>query len=154
MPNIANNNETLTQYAERMMSLGYTPDEIKIMMREEGIIFPNISSILSNFIAESEHSIEVIARLADMEPSTIYRILKQKRNPTRNTILSIAIALELSLKEAQILLKSGNCATLSASRDRDLVIMNSIIHKDDFDTVNEILKRNHMELILSSKKKI
>ena len=40
---------------------------------------------------------------------------------------------------ADVLLKSGNCAALSASRPRDLIIMDGIINKKYFDDINNVL---------------
>ena len=65
--------------------------------------------------------------------------MSKKRNPSRNALLRIAMGMELSLEETQVLLKSGNCAALSASRERDLEIMNGIIKKKYYDEVNDAL---------------
>ena len=73
--------------------------------------------------------------------------MSKKRNPSRNALLRIAMGMELSLEETQVLLKSGNCAALSASRERDLEIMNGIINKKYYDEVNAaLIKKNLPDL--------
>ena len=73
--------------------------------------------------------------------------MNKQRNPGRNVILRIAVALALSFEETQVLLKSGNCSLLSASRDRDLVIMEGIAQEKDYESINEeLIARNMIDL--------
>ena len=82
--------------------------------------------------------------MSDINPSTIYRIMSKSRNPSRNAVIRIASALALNIQETQVLLKSGNCSLLSASRDRDLIIMEGIAQERDYESINEALKEKSM----------
>ena len=115
-----------TTYAAGLIARGYTPDEVAEIMKREKIIFPTISSVLNEMMGAKGLNMEDVAGRADIDPATIYRFMSKKRNPSRNALIRIAMGMELSLEETQILLKSGNCAALSASRERDLEIMNRI----------------------------
>jgi len=131
--------ESPTVYAANLITKGYTPDEVREIMKHEKIVFPTISSVLNEMIGAKGLTVEIVAGRADIDPATIYRFMSKKRNPSRNALLRIAMGMELSLEETQVLLKSGNCAALSASRERDLEIMNGIIKKKYYDEVNDSL---------------
>ncbi len=133
-----------TTYAAGLIARGYTPDEVAEIMRREKIIFPTISSVLNEMMGAKGLNMEDVAGRADIDPATIYRFMSKKRNPSRNALIRIAMGMELSLEETQILLKSGNCAALSASRERDLEIMNGIIKKKYYIDVNEALKKKNL----------
>ena len=132
---------TPTEYAVALLARGCSPDEVRERMRQERIVFPSISGVLIEMMEKRGKSVEVVAGLADVEPTTIYRIIKKERNPSRNILFRLALAMELTFAETQVLLKSGNCASLSASRPRDLVIMDGIIHNRDFVEVNVELEK-------------
>lgn len=133
-----------TTYAAGLIARGYTPDEVAEIMKREKIIFPTISSVLNEMMGAKGLNMEDVAGRADIDPATIYRFMSKKRNPSRNALIRIAMGMELSLEETQILLKSGNCAALSASRERDLEIMNGIIKKKYYIDVNEALKKKNL----------
>ena len=113
-------------------------------MKEEKFFFPTISDVLNELLGEKNLSVETVAALSDVNPVTIYRIMNKQRNPSRNVILRIAMAMELSIEETQVLLKSGNCSLLSASRERDLIIMEGIINGKYYDVVNDTLTSKNM----------
>lgn len=134
------NNMTPTEYATHLISKGYTMEEVVQIMRKDGFLFPNVSAVLNEMLGKKEMSVEVLAGLAGMNPTTVYRILNRKRNPSRNGLIRLAMAMGLSLNETQILIKSGNCAPLSGTKIRDLIIMDGIMNHKDYDTVNESLR--------------
>lgn len=136
-----------TAYAADLIAKGYAPDEVKEIMKHEKIVFPTISGVLNEMIGAKNLTVEIVAGRADIDPATVYRFMNGKRNPSRNALLRIAMGMGLSLEETQVLLKSGNCAALSASRERDLEIMNGIIKKKDYDEVNvALIKKNLPDL--------
>ena len=146
MPDIddCQKNITPTEMAAQYFKKGYTPEEVMRLMQSRKIFFPTISEVLNEFMGREKMSVERLSDLSDVKPATIYRIMKKERNPTRNTILRMALSLALNFGETQALLKSGNCALLSASRERDLVIMNGIENSMDYESVNEELVSRNM----------
>lgn len=139
--------ESPTSYAAGLIAKGYSPDEVKNIMKREKITFPTISGVLNEMIGAKNLTVEIVAGRADIDPTTIYRFMKRTRNPSRNALLRIAMGMELSLEETQVLLKSGNCAALSASRERDLVIMDGIIQKKYYDEVNDALIQKNLPIL-------
>ncbi len=142
--NTKNLSNSPTVYATRLIAKGYTTDEVMKIMKREKINFPTISGVLNEMIGAKNLTVEIVAGRADIDPTTIYRFMNKKRNPSRNALLRIAMGMELSLEETQVLLKSGNCAALSGSRERDIEIMNGIINKKDYDEVNAALLRKKL----------
>lgn len=136
--------ETLTVYAARLLAEGLSPDQVMKKMEQEGLNFPQVSTVLLEMLGKYDASVEYLADLTDSDPATLYRILNKQRNPGRNLLLRIALALGLSLDDTQILLKSANRATLSPVRERDIFIMDSIIKGDYYEELNETLTKNGM----------
>ena len=132
-------NETPTEIAAKYFEQGYTPEQVAEMMKSEKIYFPTIAGVLNELLGKRNKTVDALAELSGMNPATIYRFMNNERNPSRNALLRIAITLELSISETQVLLKSGNCASLSASRERDLIIMDGIVNKKYFDDINQAL---------------
>ena len=138
-----NNKETPTIFAERLISEGVPPDEVLKMMQKESYKFASISEVLNGFLGKKNMSVEVLAGLADLNPASIYKIINGQRNPGRNALLRIAISLALNIDETQSLLKNGNCAALSGTRPRDVIIMHGIKNEQYLDEINETLKNKN-----------
>ena len=135
---------TPTEFAAYYFEKGYTPEQVRELMSKKKLLFPTISEVLNEFMGREDVSVDKLSILSDIKKSTIYRIMRRERNPTRNTILRMAIALALNFEETQVLLKSGNCSLLSASRDGDLVIMNGISQSMDCEAINNELAARDM----------
>ena len=135
---------TPTEFAAYYFEKGYTPEQVRELMSKKKLLFPTISEVLNEFMGREDVSVDKLSILSDIKKSTIYRIMRRERNPTRNTILRMAIALALNFEETQVLLKSSNCSLLSASRDRDLVIMNGISQSMDCEAINNELAARDM----------
>lgn len=103
---------------------------------------PSLASCLNEMIGRKGYSTAITADMADINPASLHKIMTKKMAPSRNVLLRIAFALEMDFEETQVLLKSGNCATLSANRKRDLYIIQGIENKTPYDEVNEILRKN------------
>lgn len=136
--------KTPTEMAAYYFEKGYSPEEVKEIMQKRKIIFPTIADVMNEFMGKKGMSVETISDMSDINPSTIYRIMSKSRNPSRNAVIRIASALALNIQETQVLLKSGNCSLLSASRDRDLIIMEGIAQERDYESINEALKEKSM----------
>ena len=137
MGSFTNNNCLNTIAVVDMMKQGYSIEEITKKVK-----FPSLSSCLNEMMGRRDISVQVTAGMADINPATLHKIISKKMVPSRNVLLRIAFALEMSFEETQVLLKSGNCAALSGNRQRDLDIINGIVNKETFDEVNEALKKH------------
>ena len=139
--------ESPTIFAAKLILEGHTPDEVKHIMESRKMSYPTVSNVLDEFMSKKKLSVDALADMSGIDASGIRRIMNGQRNPSRNILLRIAMALSLSVEETQVLLKSGNCAPLSAARERDLIIMDAIIHGKKYDSVNELLMSKQMPVL-------
>lgn len=105
---------------------------------------PSLASCLNEMMGRKGYSTAITADMADINPASLHKIMTKKMAPSRNVLLRIAFALEMDFEETQVLLKSGNCAALSANRKRDLYIIQGIENKTPFDEVNEMLQKHDL----------
>lgn len=94
------------------------------------------------FLTKSSKSVEAIAGLADLNKSSLYRILNGETSPQRNVLLRLSRILGMDLTETQQLLKLGGHATLSGSNSRDIVIISGILKEQDIMDISDMLSRN------------
>ncbi len=130
---------TPTEYAAELIQREFTSDEVAEILKQQKIVYPSINEALLSFSGKKNMSYEALADFSGINKATIYKIANRKLNPGRNVLLRIAFALHLSLAETQVLLKAGQKAQLSASKSRDLIIMDGIIHEKFVDDVNKEL---------------
>lgn len=90
---------------------------------------PSLSQCLNEFIGKRDISVQALADLSGINRATIFKILSGKLEPSFNTLIRLAFVLELDFEQAQFLLKCGNCHALSASRNRDLIIIEGLVHR-------------------------
>lgn len=136
-----------TTFAAKLILEGHSPDEVKRIMESRKMSYPAVSNVLDEFMSRKNLSADALADMSGIDSSGIHRIMNGQRNPSRNILIRIAMALSLSVEETQVLLKSGNCAPLSAARERDLIIMDAIIHGKNYDGVNDLLVSKQMPVL-------
>ena len=64
MPNTSNPNTppaSSTAYAADLIARGYTPDEVRDIMKHEKIVFPTISGVLNELIGSRNLTVEIVA---------------------------------------------------------------------------------------------
>lgn len=146
--------KTPTEIAAYYFEKGHSVEELNELMNKRKITYPTISQVMNEFMGKKNLSVETIADMADVNPATIYKIMSGDRNPKRNVIIRIAIAMVLTIHETNALLKSANCSLLSAARERDLIIMEGIAQEKDYETINETIKarREYYESIKDEEK--
>lgn len=103
---------------------------------------PSLAGCLNEFLGKRRMNTDAMAELAGMNRASAYKILNGEMKPSRNVLLRIALVLELSFEETQVLLKCGERASLSASRPRDLLLMDGVINRRSIDDVNLQLQQN------------
>lgn len=117
----------------------------------EEVNLPSLGAYIFEFICKTNCSVEVIAGFADLNKTSLYRILNGEINPHRNVLLRLSRVLNMNIDETQQLLKCGNVALLSGRRPRDVVIMDGIIHNNDIADINENLEKHKMPDLFSKK---
>lgn len=101
-----------------------------------------VGDFLYPYLTKTSKSVEVVAGLADLNKSSLYRILNGETSPQRNVLLRLSRILEMNLTDTQSLLKLGGHATLSGSNPRDIVIISGILKEQDIADISEALSRN------------
>lgn len=101
-----------------------------------------VGDYLYSFLSNTSKSVEAVAGLADLNKSSLYRILNAETNPQRNVLLRLSRILEMNLTETQTLLKLGGHATLSGSSPRDIVIISGILKEQDIIDISTVLSEN------------
>ena len=137
MPDYEWDADMTTKTVVEMIDSGYPIDELS-----KHANLPSLAGFLNEMMGRKNYSVEMTAGFAGLNPATIHKILTQKIAPSRNALLRLALALELSFDETQTLLKSGSCAALSGSRRRDLYIIKGLREHMSFVDVNGLLAEN------------
>ena len=101
---------------------------------------------LRNLLAETEMSIaQITARSA--KGDYVYQIFRGIKNPSRDVLLCIALALGLDLPKTEHLLRIARMPSLDARNRRDSVIMFAIDHTLSVADTNDILYRFELECL-------
>lgn len=101
---------------------------------------PSVNELINCALAKRDISISAVAELAGINRSSLYKILDGSVQPQRNTLLRLALTLELDYEKTQQLLKAGNVSQLSSERLRDRVIMAGLLNRDPLDEISNILE--------------
>ena len=112
--------ELLTQYAY------YCNDE-------------SLNSYLNKLLISKNTTKSKIYTKTQMGRTFLYQIFSGKRNPSRNKLLQIAIALQCSLLETQNLLCLSKHSILNFRNKHDIIIAYGLYRKYDAFTINETL---------------
>lgn len=110
---------------------------------------PKISftSLMDDYIQESSKSKSKVIEDAQIERTYGYQILNGTRRPSRNKVLSLAIALDLDFDQITRLLALCDHGNLYAKVPRDALIIFGISHHFSLIDINELLAKHGFELL-------
>lgn len=100
---------------------------------------------ISQLCREKGISKSRLAKRACLSEVYLHQILSGRRTPSRNRLLCLCFALELTLEETQQLLRLGGQAQLYPKDTRDAIIEHGIVHQTSFLTLNQTLFSNDLE---------
>ena len=123
-----------TTYLIKQLKEGYSLEDA---LKEATL--PTVGQYLMTFVYKQEASTEIIADLAGLNKTTLYRISKNQIRPSANVLIRLSRILEMNIEETQMLLKCGKHATLSKGTARDIIIMEGIIKNKCVSEINEKL---------------
>lgn len=98
---------------------------------------------LKKLLAKTHLSISQVADLS-CKGEYIYQIFRGIKNPGRDVLLSIALAMQLSLDETEHLLRVARMPILDARNRRDSIIIYAITRKLSVPDTNDILYEFNM----------
>ena len=98
-----------------------------------------ISIYLNNILENKGLVKSKIIKKTELSEVQCYQIFDGRRKPSRDSLLSICIAMELSLDETQQMLKTGGFAPLYPKNKRDVIIIKGIQNNLSVAQINEHL---------------
>ena len=98
-----------------------------------------ISIYLNNILENKRLVKSKIIKKTELSEVQCYQIFDGRRKPSRDSLLSICIAMELSLDETQQMMKTGGFAPLYPKNKRDVIIIKGIQNNLSVAQINERL---------------
>ena len=80
-----------------------------------------------------------LARKAGMSEVYLHQVLSGRRNPSRDRLLCLCLALEATMDEIQALLQCASYAQLYPKIRRDAIIIHGIVHHTSLSAINDKL---------------
>ena len=127
-------NMSPTQYFVQQIINGQPveqPDEVPLG--------PSLSELLNTALGRRGISVAAAAELSGINRTSLYKIMDGTVQPQRNTLLRLALTLEMDFEQCQQLLKAGSAAQLTSSRLRDRVIMVGLLNREPLDEISRVL---------------
>lgn len=94
---------------------------------------------LNKFLTEKNLKKSDIVRLSGLERKYVYDIFAGRRIPSRDKLLAICFAMQLTIDEIQQLLKATNYPPLYARLERDSIILFALQQHLNLTDTNELL---------------
>ena len=100
---------------------------------------PSLSDLLNTALGQRGISVAAAAELSGINRTSLYKIMDGTVQPQRNTLLRLALTLEMDFEQCQQLLKAGSAAQLTSSRLRDRIIMVGLLNQEPLDEISRTL---------------
>lgn len=113
-------------------------DEV-VQQNEASITNPNTTQYLLKLLDMKSKTIQEVIQKANLSRSFGYQVFNGLRNPTRNILIKMAFAMELTIDETQHLLKIAQRGELYPRVRRDAAIIFCIQNKCSLYDVEELL---------------
>ena len=101
----------------------------------------DFKTVINNILLERDISIADLQRKSCVARTYIYQIMDGTRNPGRDKAISIAIALEVSVDDANRLLKLSNNSILYPKNRRDAIVIYCLNNKMSVSDCNRLLSK-------------
>lgn len=113
-----------------------------LTINQSNFVDMTFTELLSYYLTDKGYSKSQVLKEAFIDPNYGYQIFNGRRNPTRNKIIQLGLAMHLSLKEMQLLLLSGSEGQLYIRNRRDAIILYAIENHLNVMTLEELLINN------------
>lgn len=118
-----------------------------IKENEEFFVDLTISQFLSQYIKAKKLTKSHVIKDAEISEIFGFQVLSGTRNPSRNTLLSLCIAMKMTLDEVQTTLKIAEFAPLYPKNKRDSIIILGIANGNGVCEINNELYDNNEETL-------
>lgn len=136
--------EPLTE--ELLEELLSAPDPVKFAEKHR-IARRSLSEYLQQLLDEKGLERAEVVRASGLNDTFGYQIFMGQRGASRNKVLQLAFAMELSLKEADRLLQAAGANELYCKNRRDAIIIFCLVHGYGLQKTDEELYRFGEETI-------
>lgn len=130
--------ERLTEEVLRELVEAPTLDDF---VHEHEFPAPMLSEYLCHLLERKHLERARVVRMADLNETFGYQIFTGQRNPSRNKVLQIVLAMALTLREANRALRAAGTGALDPKCRRDAIIIYCIDHGCSLQKTNEELYR-------------
>ncbi len=114
----------------------------------EDFALPPLSEYLSELLDARGFTVREIIRICNLDRSYGYQLFNGTRQPSRNILLTMALALHLSEDETQRLLKIGGRQPLYARNRWDAAVLYALTHDLGLERADELLRSLGEEALL------
>ena len=145
-------NENTTERLDKILQNADTSDFKKYREEELTEELPSLSDYLNEYIAKKNLLVADVVKNSRMSKDYAYALLNgNRKNPTKDRIIALCLAIGMSLLETQRALKICGMVLYSKNkRDAAIIIcINRGIY--DIDRVNDFLLDNGLEILETSK---
>lgn len=125
--------------------------ELEEYIRREGIGKLNFGDRLLELCAKYGMKPGELQKSVDISKSLFYAVLSGERNPSKETVIKIALTLGASLEETNELLKLAKHKELYPKLKEDAIIIFGIRNKKDIYEIDELLEKNRADIRLTNK---
>ncbi len=127
-------------------------EDLKAFLEEHQEDFINITpaEYLNTLADKYSISMAEIARTANLG-DYIYKIFRGERNPSRDVLICICLAMNVSLDELQLLLRLAQFYTLDVKNERDAVILHGLKKNKSLLEINAMLYELKLELLIAER---
>lgn len=128
---------------EKLMRMLQENDDFEVFLESGGraVSNPTLTTRLMSLMEERNMSISQVADSAMLSQSFAYQIFSGVRKPGRNTLISIALVMRLTLENAQRLLTLAQKGELYPRIRRDAAIIYAFEHEFTLDQAEELLEQ-------------
>ena len=119
---------------------------------DDNMIKSSLAEYLVKLLKEKELKRSYIIRETNLNESYVYEIFKGKKIPSRDNLISIAIAMHLNEDETQRALKLAGHSELYPRKKRDAAILFAIKRRFDIDKTERLLIKYDLPILLKDKK--
>ena len=139
-----------TKSTEELMNVLINTDDTSVLenvLVETDDLKTSFSELVGSMLQEQNMTPADLQRKSGIARTYIYQILDGTRNPGRDKVIAVALALKADVDVAQRLLKVTGNAVLYPKDKRDAVIIFAINKKMTVTDVNSLLESNGVEIL-------
>ena len=132
--------KTTAELMDELMKANNIGDYLK--KNSQYMVSEELSAYLSNILEKKGLVKSAVIKKTEMSEVMGYQIFSGVRNPSRDSLICLCCAMELSVEETQSLLQIGGFASLYPKNKRDAIIINGINSILSVAKINENLYDN------------